>query len=76
MNQAAIAQVRPWDRPFWKPVRRKEGVFAFLVLIHVLAIIGLILFPLAQPQSAGTRGIVYRFRRTGNHGVLSPHARA
>src|SRR5215472_17703051 len=36
----------PWHRPFWKPVRGKEGVFAYLVLIHVLSVIGLILFPL------------------------------
>ena len=39
MNQAATAVARPWDRPFWKPVRRKEGVFAFLLIIHVLAIV-------------------------------------
>jgi len=46
MNPSAIEVSRPWDRPFWKPVRGKEGVFAYLVLIHVLAIVGLILFPL------------------------------
>jgi len=46
MNQSAVEVSRPWDRPFWKPVRGKEGVFAYLVLIHVLAIVGLILFPL------------------------------
>jgi len=46
MNPSAIEVSRPWDRPFWKPVRGKEGVFAYLVLIHLLAIVGLILFPL------------------------------
>ena len=46
MNQSAIEMSRPWDRPFWKPVRGKEGVFAYLILIHVLAIVGVILFPL------------------------------
>src|SRR5260370_34434278 len=46
MNQSAIEVARPWNRPFWKPVRGKEGVFAYLVLIQVLAIVGLILFPL------------------------------
>ena len=39
-------QVRPWERPFWKPTRGKEGVFAYIVLIHALAITGLVLFPL------------------------------
>jgi stearoyl-CoA desaturase (delta-9 desaturase) len=32
--------------PFWKPARSKTGVLLYLVLIHALAIIGLILFPL------------------------------
>jgi len=41
------------DRPFWKPVRRKEAVFFFLVLIHVLAIIGIILFPLPSLKVLG-----------------------
>jgi fatty-acid desaturase len=39
------AEARPWDRPFWKPVKGKGAIFFYLVLIHVLAIIGLILFP-------------------------------
>ena len=37
---------RPWEKPFWKPARGKEGVLFYLVVIHVLALIGLILFPL------------------------------
>src|SRR5260370_14364815 len=45
--ESTVTQLeRPWDRPFWKPVHGKEGVFAYIVLIHVLAVIGLILFPL------------------------------
>ena len=46
MSQTAIQEIRPWERPFWKPTRRKVPVFAYLVLIHILAITGLILFPL------------------------------
>src|SRR5260370_35063825 len=46
MELTATRQARPWDRPFWKPVHGKEGDFTYLVLIHVLAVIGLILFPL------------------------------
>ena len=45
MEIGAMQQARPWDRPFWKPVHGKEGVFAFLALIHVLAVLGLVLFP-------------------------------
>jgi len=46
MSQTAIQEVRPWEQPFWRPARGKEGILSYLVLIHVLAVIGLILFPL------------------------------
>ena len=46
MSQTAIQEIRPWDRASWRPVRGKAGVLSYLVLIHVLAVIGLILFPL------------------------------
>ena len=65
MNQVATAQARPWDRPFWKPVRRKEGVFAFLVLIHVLAIIGLILFPIPSLKVLGLSALFIAFGGLG-----------
>jgi len=53
MTQNAIAVPRPWDRPFWKPVRHKEGVFTYIVLIHVLAIVGIILFPIPSLKVVG-----------------------
>jgi len=46
MDQVAMQEARPWDRPFWEPTRGKEGVFTYIVLIHGLAIAGLILFPM------------------------------
>ncbi len=46
MSQSTIQEIRPWERPFWRPARGKAGVLFYLVLIHVLAVIGLILFPL------------------------------
>ena len=47
MSETAIQQeVRPWDRPFWKPTAGKSPIFLYLVVIHVLAVVGLILFPL------------------------------
>lgn len=46
MSQTATQEIRSWERPFWRPVRGKAGVLFYLVLIHVLAVIGLILFPL------------------------------
>lgn len=53
MELAATLEKRPWERPFWKPVRGKEGVFSYIVIIHVLAITGLILFPLPGWKVAG-----------------------
>ena len=46
MSQTAIQEIRAWEQPFWRPARGKEGILFYLVLIHVLAVIGLILFPL------------------------------
>jgi len=53
MELAATPEQRPWERPFWKPVRGKEGVFAYIVIIHVLAIVGIILFPLPSWKVVG-----------------------
>ena len=53
MELVATQEARPWERPFWKPVHGKEGVFAYLVLIHALALVGLILFPLPSLKVVG-----------------------
>lgn len=45
-SPAAAARERPWEQPWWKPAPGKGIVFFYLVLIHALAIAGLILFPL------------------------------
>jgi fatty-acid desaturase len=46
MSESAIQEIRPWDRPFWQPAPGKWGVLLYIALIHVLAVIGLVLFPL------------------------------
>ena len=53
MTQSAVAVSKPWNRPFWKPVRGKEGVFTYLILIHVLALVGIILFPIPSLKVLG-----------------------
>ena len=46
MSEIAVQESsRPWERPFWKPLPAKVPVFIYLVLIHGLALLGLILFP-------------------------------
>ena len=53
MSQTATELIRPWEQPIWKPARGKAGILFYLVLIHVLAVIGLILFPLPSLKVLG-----------------------
>lgn len=46
MNEVERTLPRPWDTPFWKPVGDKGAVLFYLVLVHALAVVGLVLFPL------------------------------
>ena len=46
MNEAPPESERHWERHWWKPAKGQSGVFAYLIAIHVLALTGLILFPL------------------------------
>jgi fatty-acid desaturase len=46
MSQESVATIRPWEMPVWKPARGNEGTLVYLVVIHALAIAGVILFPL------------------------------
>lgn len=49
MSEAAAVVLRPWEEPFWKPAKGRELVLAYLVLIHVLGIVGLVLYPIPSP---------------------------
>src|SRR3989454_10990156 len=68
MELTATQQERPWDRPFWKPVHGKEGVFTYLILIHVLSVIGLILFPIPSLKVLGLAGLFTAFGGLGTTG--------
>jgi len=35
----------PWKAPWWKPAKGDRATFGYLIAIHVLAAIGLVLFP-------------------------------
>ena len=41
-----MAKHEPWKQPWWRPTRGDELFFAWFVLIHVGAVVGLILAPL------------------------------
>ncbi len=54
MEQTAVIQEpRPWERPFWKYAPSKLPILTYLVLIHVLAVVGIILFPLPSLKVVG-----------------------
>jgi stearoyl-CoA desaturase (delta-9 desaturase) len=46
MSETGVEQQRPWDRPLWKPAPGKGAVLSYLILTHVLAVMGLFFFPL------------------------------
>jgi fatty-acid desaturase len=41
-----IAHERPWTKPWWQPSEGNGPVLFYIVLIHALALVGLIMFPL------------------------------
>lgn len=46
MDQIATGQLRPWEQPIWKPAKGQTRVLLYLLLIHLLALTGLILYPI------------------------------
>jgi stearoyl-CoA desaturase (delta-9 desaturase) len=66
MNKNATDGIRPWEQPFWRPARGKKGILLYLLLIHILAVIGLILFPL---PGRGILGLSFLFTALGGFGT-------
>ena len=46
MSRSALAERHPWTLPWWKTEGENFWVMIYIVAVHVLAILGLILFPL------------------------------
>ena len=45
MNRSALAEKHPWTQPWWKADGDSRLTLAYLLLIHVLAVVGILLFP-------------------------------
>jgi fatty-acid desaturase len=41
-----LAMQRPWERPWWQPSQGNGAVLFYIVIVHALALLGLVLFPL------------------------------
>ena len=46
MRSTQLSDKRPWERPWWQYSAGNGPVLFYFVLVHVLAVVGLILFPL------------------------------
>ena len=46
MSRSALAERHPWTLPWWKADGENFFVMVYIVSIHVLAVVGIILFPL------------------------------
>jgi hypothetical protein len=54
-----------WEQPFWQPARCKGAILFYVVLIHLLAIVGVILFPLSSPRVLGVALLLAAFGGMG-----------
>src|SRR3989344_5575417 len=46
MESSQLAEKRPWELPWWKPSDGNRKTFTYIVSIHVLALVGIFLFPI------------------------------
>lgn len=72
----------PWNAPWWKPARGDRFTLAYLLLIHALALIGLVFFPSPGWKVAlgalvlgwlGGMGVTVCYHRTLAHTALKLH---
>ncbi|PYS20400.1 MAG: hypothetical protein DMG11_29575 [Acidobacteria bacterium] len=46
MSRSALAEKHPWTLPWWKADSDNFWTMIYIVMIHVMAVVGLVLFPL------------------------------
>src|SRR3989442_1056287 len=46
MSRSALAEKHPWTLPWWRAYGENFWTMIYIVAIHILAVIGLVLFPL------------------------------
>ncbi len=45
-NTSTLAERLPWEQPWWRPAPGQWATFGYLISIHILSLIGLILYPI------------------------------
>ncbi len=46
MRSSQLGVVRPWKLPWYKPSPKNRWTFAYIIVVHALALVGIILFPI------------------------------
>jgi len=59
IDAANVSKLQPWKWRWWKPAPGDEATFGWMMLIHVSAIVGMILFPLPGWKIALTAWSIY-----------------
>jgi fatty-acid desaturase len=81
-DAADIAGLKPWKWPWWKSAPGDEPTFRWMMLIHVSAIVGLVLFPIPGWKLGlaawslffvGGLGTTVAFHRALSHKTLKLH---
>jgi fatty-acid desaturase len=76
MDRSRLVEKHPWTQPWWKADGENRSVLFYILLIHILAVVGLILFPapgwkvfLASVvgMAAGGLGTTVGFHRALSH---------
>jgi len=82
LDASEISKLQPWRRPWWKPAPGDEPTFGWMVLIHVSAVVGAIMFPLPGWRIAlaawslyflGGLGTTVCFHRALSHKTVKLH---
>jgi stearoyl-CoA desaturase (delta-9 desaturase) len=82
LDASEISKLQPWRWPWWKPAPGDEATFGWMMLIHVTAVLGIILFPLPGWKIALTAWAIYFlgglgttvcFHRALSHKTLKLH---
>ncbi|HYC90519.1 MAG TPA: hypothetical protein VEO54_14985 [Thermoanaerobaculia bacterium] len=84
MNTPILSSLgpEPWKAPWWKPARGEWPTFLYIVLTHVLALLGVCLYPLPDWRVLlatflvmwlGGLGVTIGYHRAIAHGALRLH---
>jgi stearoyl-CoA desaturase (delta-9 desaturase) len=82
LDASEISKLQPWRWPWYRPARGDEATFGWMMLIHVTAIVGFIMFPIPgwklglaawSVYFLGGLGTTVAFHRALSHKTLKLH---